>query len=114
METKAVFEIFVKENGQIGFNNLTTGAKGFEGQAKRTQSAAAELNNTFNSLKSTVMGLAGAYIGLQFIGSSENLYLGVKRAQAEIQASLQSTGAAAGVTQKQLEDSAESIYHNTT
>lgn len=113
METRAVFEILLKENGKVVFNELTKSGAAFEQQTKKVHAATNQLEGAFSSLKNAIVGLGAAYASIEFFKDSEDLYLGVNRANAEIQASLKSTGAVAGVTNDQLNTAAEAAYHSS-
>ncbi len=113
METKAVFQIQINENGEVAFTKLADGAVKFGQKAKQAKESAHELNGVFESLRNTMLGGFGAFEAISFGKESEDLYLNVKRADAEIQASLKSTNNAAGVTNEQLKEGAEGLYHHS-
>lgn len=113
MENKAVFSIQINENGEIAFTKLADGATKFEQKAKKAKESSHELNNTLQSLRNTMLAGFGAFEAISFGKESEEIYLKVKRADAEIQASLQSTANAAGVTNDQLKEGAEGLYKHS-
>lgn len=113
MTDHAVFEIEIKENGEVAFNKLASGSEKFHGSAGKARESANELGKTFDRLKDTMLAAGGIFEVLNFAKEGEQLYLGVKRADAEIKASLESTKGAAGVTNDQLKEGSETLYHHS-
>lgn len=108
-----LYKIVIQDDGTAALQKVGQGAEQAEKKMARAKDSSFQLGEGFKRLAETAIATAGIFEGFSFLGNSQDEYLSVKRAQAEIQASLRSTAEIAGVTNEQLSASEDKLFHHS-